>query len=116
MAKLFAVYQFGWRDQTQFTTPMGDGVTTPIWALIGICRDAARADRIALRLRRAGRRALGTGVRPREPLIGRADYDPFHYVLPACVPAGPSDRLDRRAAHRQAVAGTTARRAELGIS
>jgi hypothetical protein len=55
MAKLFAVYQFGWRDRTNATTPVGDGVTTPSWALIGVCRDAARADR---RLRRA---ELGIG-------------------------------------------------------
>jgi hypothetical protein len=110
MAKLFAVYQFGWRDQTESTTPMGDGVTTPTWALVGICRDAARADRIARRLRRAGRRALGLGIRPREPLIGRADYDPFHYVPPA-----QRDQLDRREAHHHAVAGTVARRAELGV-
>ena len=47
MAKLFAVYQFGWRDRMDSTTPLGDGVTTAAWALIGVCRDAARADRIA---------------------------------------------------------------------
>ena len=110
MAKLFAVYQFGWRDQTESTTPMGDGVTTPTWALIGVCRDAAMADRIARRLRRAGRRALGLGTRPREPLIGRADYDPFHYLPPA-----RRDQFDRRAARRRALAGTAARRADLGI-
>jgi hypothetical protein len=83
---------------------MGDGVTTPTWALIGMCRDAAPADRIA------GRRALGLGIRPREPLIGRADNDPFHDVPPA-----QRDQLDRRAAHHHAVAGTVASRAELAI-
>jgi len=110
MAKLFAVYQFGWRDRLDSTTPIGDGVTTAVWALIGVCRDAARADRIAERLRQAGRTALDLGTRPHEPLIGRADYDPFQFVAP-----GQRDQVDRREAHRHAVAGVVARRAELGI-
>ena len=111
MAKLFAVYQFGWRDRMETTTPIGDGVTTPVWALIGICRDAAKADRIAERLRRAGRTAIELGVRPHEPLIGRADYDPFQFI-----PPGQRDQVGRREAHRRAVAGVVARRAELGIA
>jgi hypothetical protein len=111
MAKLFAVYQFGWRDRMETTTPVGDGVTTPTWALIGICRDAAKAERIAERLRKAGRTAVDLGVRPHEPLIGRAEYDPFQFV------ASPDrKRVTRSEAHRRAVAGVVARRAELGIS
>lgn len=110
MAKLFAVYQFGWRDRDESTTPLGDGVTAPAWSLIGLCRDAAKADRIAARIRRAGRTALGAGVRPREPMIGRATYDPFRFV-----PLADRARLTRREAHAQAVAGVVARRAELGI-
>jgi hypothetical protein len=111
MAKLFAVYQFGWRDGAAGTTPLGDGVTTPAWALIGLCRDAGKADRIAARLRRAGRAALGLGARPQEPMIGRAPYDPFRFV-----PLADRARLTRREAHSRAIAGVVARRAELGIS
>jgi len=110
VAKLFAVYQFGWRDPDESITPIGDGVTAPAWALIGLCRDAAKADRIAARLRRAGRTALDAGVRPRKPMIGRAPYDPFRFVPPADRPS-----LTRREAHARAVAGVVARRAELGI-
>ena len=110
MAKLFAVYQFGWRDRTESTTPLGDGVATPAWALIGLCRDRAKAERIAARIRRAARLALDRGARPREPLIGRGPYDPFQFV------AQPErDRVSRTEAHRQAVAGVVARRAELGV-
>lgn len=110
MAKLFAVYQFGWRDQTEGTTPLGDGVTAPAWALIGLCRDPAKADRIAARLRQTGRTALTAGLRPREPIIGRAPYDPFRFV-----PLVDRARLTRREAHSLAIAGVVARRAELGI-
>lgn len=110
MAKLFAVYQFGWRDRAESATPIGDGITTPTFALIGICRDRAKAERIAARIRRAGRRALEQGVRPHEPLVGRAIYDPFLFVAPP-----DRDRLTRAEAHRRAVAGVVARRAELDI-
>ena len=111
MAKVFAVYQFGWRDRAEATSPIGDGVTTPVVALIGLCRDRAKADRIAARIRRAGRRALDQGVRPQEPLVGRAPYDPFQFVAPP-----DRERVSRTEAHRRAVAGVVARRAELGIS
>src|SRR3954466_12124962 len=70
VAKLFAVYQFGWRDRTESAIPLGDGVAAPERALIGLCRDRAKADRIAVRIRRAAREALARGARPREPLIG----------------------------------------------
>ena len=110
MAKLFAVYQFGWRDRAESTTPLGDGVTTPTFALIGICRDRGKAERIAARIRRAGRRALERGARPHEPLVARAVYDPFLFVAPP-----DRDRVTRAEAHRRAVAGVVARRAELGI-
>src|SRR5262245_32147404 len=74
--------QFGWRDRTESATPIGDGITTPSFALIGICRDRAKAERIAARIRRAGRRALEQGVRPHQPVVGRAIYDPFLFVAP----------------------------------
>jgi hypothetical protein len=109
--KLFAVYQFGWRDRTESTIPLGDDAEVPAFALIGLCRDRAKAERIAIRLRRAGRRALELGVRTREPLIGRAPYDPFKFV-----PAQDRQRVSRVEAHRRAIAGVVARRAELGIS
>jgi hypothetical protein len=110
MAKLFAVYLFGWRGPNEATTPIGDGVTTPAWALIGLCRGAAKADRIAARIRRVGRTALDSGIHPPEPMIGRARYDPFRFV-----PVGDRARLSRRDAHARAVAGVIARRSELGI-
>lgn len=111
MAKLFAVYLSGWRDRAESTTPLGDGITTPTQALIGLCRDPAKADRIAARLRRTGRRALDLGLCPNEPLIGRALYDPLQFVP-------PPDRavVTRAEAHRRAVAGVVARRAELGFN
>lgn len=111
MAKLFAVYQFGWRDRAESTIPIGDGVTSPTFALIGICRDRAKAERIATRIRRAGRLAVERGLRPREPLVGRAVYDPFLFVAPP-----DRARVTRAEAHRRAVAGVIARRAELGIA
>jgi hypothetical protein len=110
VAKLFAVYQFGWRDRAETTIPIGDGVATPAVSLIGLCRDRAKADRIAARIRRAGRRALESGVRPQEPLVGRGPYDPFQFVAPP-----DRERVTRAEAHRRAVAGVVARRAELGI-
>jgi hypothetical protein len=110
VAKLFAVYQFGWRDRTESTVPLGDGVAAPDRALIGLCRDRAKADRIAVRIRRAAREALARGARPREPLIGRGPYDPFQFV-----PLPERDRVSRTEAHRLAVAGVVARRAELGV-
>ena len=111
MSKLFAVYLSGWRDRADATTPLGDGREVPALALIGLCRDRAKAGRIAARIRRAGRRALDTGTRPREPLIGRAPYDPYRFV-----PVADRERLSRAEAHRRAVAGVVARRAELGVS
>jgi len=110
VAKLFAVYQFGWRDRGESTTSLGDDREAPAMSLIGLCRDRAKAARIAARIRRAGRHALDTGVRPREPLVGRAPYDPFRFLTLA-----DRDRLTRAEAHRRAVAGVVARRAELGI-
>jgi hypothetical protein len=110
VAKLFAVYQFGWRDRSEANTALGDGVATPARALIGLCRDRAKAERIAARLRRAARAALDRGVRPREPLIGRGPYDPFEFVPPP-----DRGRVTRTEAHRRAVAGVVARRAELGV-
>jgi hypothetical protein len=110
MTKLFAVYQFGWRDRSESTIPLGDGVATPAWALIGLCRDRAKAERIVARIRRASRMALDQGAQPREPLVGRGPYDPFQFVAPP-----DRDRVTRAEAHRQAVAGVVARRAELGI-
>ena len=111
MPKLFAVYQFGWRDRAESTLPLGDDPEAPSIALIGLCRDRAKADRIAARLRRAGRRALDQGTCPREPLIGRAPYDPFQFV-----PQADRERVTKAEAHRRAVAGVVARRAQLGIS
>ena len=110
VAKLFAVYQFGWRDRAEATSPLGDGHQAPTIALIGLCRDQAKADRIAARIRRTGRRALELGLRPNEPLIGRGPYDPFQFILLA-----DRDRVSRAEAHRRAVAGVVARRAELGV-
>jgi hypothetical protein len=110
VAKLFAVYQFGWRERTESTSHLEGNKEAPVFALIGLCRNRAKAERIADRIRRASRRAFDLGIRPREPLIGRAPYDPFLFVA-----AQDRNRLSRMEAHRQAVAGVVARRAELGV-
>ena len=106
MAKLFAVYQFGWRDGAAGTTPSGTGSPPPAWALIGpVPGTRGKADRIAARLRRAGRAALGLGTLPQEPMIRSAPYDPFRFV-----PLADRARLTRREAHSRAIAGVVARR------
>lgn len=110
VAKLYAVYLFGWRDRTDLTTPLGDDRAAPALSLIGLCRERAKADRIAARIRRSGRQAVENGAREREPVIGRAPYDPFRFLTVA-----DRDRVSRVEAHRLAVAGVVARRAELGI-
>ena len=109
LTKLFAVYLDGWRDQAPDPAPSGG--PTAAHGLLGLCRDPIKAARIAARLRRASQTAVRPGSRPQEALIGWAAYDPYHFVP-------PSDRthLTRREAHRQAMTGAAARRAELGLA
>ena len=109
LTKLFAVYLDGCQDQAP--SAAAPAVTTTANGLLGLCRDPLKAARIAARLRRTIRSAVRQGLRPREALIGCAAYDPYHFIP-------PSDRaqLTRREAHRLAVTGAAARRAELGLA
>ena len=111
LTKLFAVYLDEGRDPAPDVTPTVPGGPTPRHALLGLCRDPFKAARIAAKIRRASRSAVRQGLRPQEALIGWAAYDPYHFIP-------PSDRtqLTRREAHRRAMTGAAARRAELGLA
>jgi hypothetical protein len=110
MPKVFAVYQYGWRDPEQSSLSLGDAVTTPPMALIGLCRDQARAARAARKIRRATQTAIALGLRRREALVGVREYDPRDFLL-------QHDRLvvTRREAHALATIGMIARREQLGV-
>ena len=54
---------------------------------------------------------MGWGFGDPDAVVGRAPYDPFQFVAPP-----DRERVSRTEAHRRAVAGVVARRAELGIS
>jgi hypothetical protein len=99
LSKLFAVYLLGRQDQSPAAPPVDDGAPIPPHSLLGLCRDFTKAERIASRLRR------------REALIGCSAYDPYQFVPPSERP-----HLTRREAHRVAIAGAAARRAELGLA
>src|SRR5688572_7696488 len=102
MTKVYAVYQYGWRDTDRLSVALGDGVTGPPMALIGLCRDRARADRAARKIRRATRAAISLGLR-REALVGVCAYDPRDFLM-------QQDRrvMTRREAHAVATTGMMA--------
>ena len=137
MTKVFAVYQYAWRDPEQSSVALGDGVTAPPVALIGLCRDRARATRAAAKIRRAAirlglrrrealvreratraaakirratRAAIRLGLRRREALVGVREYDPREFLVQQDRP-----RVTRREAHALATAGMMARREQLGV-
>ncbi len=108
LTKLFAVYLSQGPDQPLQISP--GGATEP-HGLLGLCRDAHKAERITARLRRTRR---PTGLPDLGPPAGRiewAAYDPYHFV-----PATDRPHLTRREAHRRAMTGAAARRAELGLA
>jgi hypothetical protein len=110
MSQVFAVFQYGWRDVDCRSVALGDGVCVPPKALIGLCRDRARAARAARRIRRATRAAIAHGLRSREALVGVCVYDPREFLL-------QHDRrvVTRREAHTLATTGMMARREQLGV-
>ena len=110
MPRVYAVYQYGWRDPDHQTVALGDGVTVPPVALIGLCRDRARAARAARKIRRATQTAIALGLRRREALVGVREYDPRDFVLQQARLA-----LTRREARGRAAAGMMARREQLGV-
>jgi hypothetical protein len=110
MSKVFAVYQYGWRDPGESSMALGDGVTGPPRALIGLCRDRARADRAARKIRRATQTAIRLGLRRREALVGVCEYDPREFL-----PQHDRPLVTRREAHAIATAGMMARREQLGV-
>ena len=110
MTKVFAVYQYAWRDPEQSSVALGDGVTAPPVALIGLCRDRARATRAAAKIRRATRTAIRLGLRRREALVGVREYDPREFLVQQDRP-----RVTRREAHALATVGMMARREQLGV-
>ena len=110
MSKVFAVYQYGWRDTDDLSVALGDGVTSPPWALIGLCRDRVRAARAARKIRRTTQVAISLGLRRREALVGVREYDPRDFLL-----HHNREVITRREAHVIATAGMMARREQLGV-
>jgi hypothetical protein len=110
MSKVFAVYQYAWRDADRTSVAIGDGVTVPPLALIGLCRDRARAARTARKIRRAAQTAIALGLRQQEALVGVCEYNPRDFLL-------QPDRgvVTRREAHALAAVGMMARRERLGV-
>jgi hypothetical protein len=111
LTKLFAVYLSQGPGASPQTSLVDSGATTEPHGLLGLCRDALKAERIAARLRRTSRL---TGLQELGPPAGRiewAAYDPYHFV-----PATERPHLTRREAHRRAMIGAAARRAELGLA
>ena len=110
MSKVFAVYQYAWRDPDHLSVALGDGVTAPPLALIGLCRDRARAARAARKIRRATQLAISLGLPRREALIGVSEYNPRDFVL-----GKDRQAVTRREAHAVATAGMMDRREQLGV-
>jgi hypothetical protein len=110
MSRVFAVYQYGWRDPGESSVALGDGVTGPPRALIGLCRERSRAARAARKIRRATQTAIRLGLRRREALVGVSAYDPRDFLLQQ-----DRVRLTRREAHAVATSGMMARREQLGV-
>jgi hypothetical protein len=102
LTKIFAVYLSPGPGQSPQISPGDRGPTAEPRGLLGLCRDPLKAERIAARLRRTG------------PPVGQiewAAYDPYQFV-----PAADRAHLTRREAHRRAMTGAAARRAELGLA
>jgi hypothetical protein len=116
MSTVFAVYQYAWRDSTGWEAPFGNGVTQPCRALIGLCRDRAKAVRIARRVRRAIAAALGprvAGDNKALPLIDVGPYNPVEFLADQ---DRWRDNPTRAEAHRRAMAGVKDCRLRLGIA
>jgi hypothetical protein len=116
MKTIYAVYQYGWQDGGGHETPIGNGVTVPCRALIGLCRGRAKAERIAVRIRRLMSEAPGPAVpgagKPL-PLIDVSPYNPFSFLPDE---ERWRDEPTRAEAHRRVVAGVSDRRTRLGIA
>jgi hypothetical protein len=111
LTKLFAVYLSHRPGESPQTTLDDRGATTEPDSLLGLCRDALKAERIAARLRRASRLTGLQELSPPVAGIAWAAYDPYRFV-----PAADRPHLTRREAHRRAMTGAAARRAELGLA
>ena len=110
LTKVFAVYLSQGPGAPHQPARAEGGTTTETHSLLGLCRDALKAARIAARLRRTTR---VSGLPELGPPAGRIEwsaYDPYHFV-----PAADRPNLSRREAHRRAMTGAAARRAELGL-
>jgi hypothetical protein len=116
MSRVFAVYQFGWRDSGGRQEPFGNGVTQPCRALIGLCRDRAKAVRVARRVHRTITAALGPRVAGDNKVLPLIDVGPYN---PAAFLADEERRRDnptRAEAHRRAMVGVKSCRQRLGIA
>ena len=111
MTKLFAVYLSQGPGQSPPISPVDGGAATSLIGLLGLCRDAHKAERIAARLRRSSRLTGLQELGPPAARIEWAAYDPYHFV-----PAADRPHLTRREAHQWAMAGAAARRTELGLA
>jgi hypothetical protein len=116
MNPVYAVYQYGWRDSTGWEAPFGNGVTRPCRVLIGLCRDRAKARRVARRIRRAIAAALGPrvlGDNKTLPLIDVGPYNPVEFLADQ---ERWRDNPTRAQAHQVAMAGVKDCRQRLGIT
>ena len=116
MNTVYAVYQYGWRDSGGWEAPFGNGVTRPCRVLIGLCRDRAKARRVARRIRLALAAALGQrvpGDNKTLPLIDVGPYNPVEFLADQ---ERWRDNPTRAQAHRAAMAGVKDCRQRLGIT
>ncbi|HJZ90135.1 MAG TPA: hypothetical protein VKE40_04635 [Gemmataceae bacterium] len=116
MTTLYAVYQYGWQDSSWHETPLGNGVTQPCRALIGLYRDQAKAEWTARRIRRRVGAALGArapGDGKALPMINVGRYNPLGFLADQ---ERWRDEPTRAEAHRRVVAGVSDWQARLRIA
>jgi hypothetical protein len=116
MSTVFAVYQYGWRDSGGWEAPIGNGVTQPCRALIGLCRDRAKAVRAARRVNRAIIAAIGPRVPGDNKVLPLIDVGPYNPVAFLADEERWRDNPSRAEAHRRAMAGVKGCRQRLGIT
>jgi hypothetical protein len=116
MSKVFAVYQYGWRDTGGGQKPFGNGLTQARRVLIGLCRGRAKAERVARRVHRAIIAAVGPRVPGDNKMFPLIDVGPYY---PADFLADQErwrDNPTRAEAHRRAMAGVKSCRQRLGVA
>jgi hypothetical protein len=91
-------------------------VTQPCRALIGLCRNRAKAVRIVRKVRQAITAALGPQIPGDTKVLALIDVGPYNPVAFLADEERWRDNPTRAEAHRRAMAGVKDRRQRLGIA